>query len=41
MIATALVSVIYISLAIHTLLISYAIWRVWRGENENRPSTRN
>lgn len=26
--------VIYVSLAIHALLISYAIWRVWRGENQ-------
>lgn len=34
MIAEILTIVIYVSLAIHTLLISYAIWRVWRGENQ-------
>ena len=34
MIETILAGVIYMSLAIHTLLISYAIWRVWRGENQ-------
>ena len=34
MIASLLVLVVYTSLATHTLLLSYAIWRVWRGENE-------
>lgn len=34
MIETTLNAVIYLSLGIHTLLISYAIWRVWRGENQ-------
>ncbi len=34
MIETALNGIIYLSLGIHTLLISVAIWRVWRGEND-------
>ena len=28
-----LLIVLYISLAVHILLIAVAIWRVWRGEN--------
>lgn len=32
--ADTLTLVIYFALTTHTLLISYAIWRVWRGENE-------
>ncbi|MCO5182990.1 MAG: monovalent cation/H+ antiporter complex subunit F [Anaerolineae bacterium] len=28
-----LLIVAYISLGIHTVLLSYAIWRVWNGEN--------
>ena len=34
MIATILTITIYAALAIHTLLMSFAVWRVWRGENE-------
>jgi multisubunit Na+/H+ antiporter MnhF subunit len=34
MIETTLTTIIYLSLAVHILLVSYAIWRVWRGENE-------
>ena len=33
MIATALTYTLYASLLIHAGLISYAVWRVWRGEN--------
>ena len=34
MISTVLTAVINISLAVHMLLISYALWRVWKGENQ-------
>jgi multicomponent Na+:H+ antiporter subunit F len=33
MISTLFTTVLYISLAVHAALISYAIYRVWRGEN--------
>lgn len=34
MIAETLSLIIYVSLAIHTLLIAFALWRVWKGENQ-------
>ncbi|HSH04215.1 MAG TPA: monovalent cation/H+ antiporter complex subunit F [Anaerolineae bacterium] len=31
--STLLIGTLYFSLAVHTLLIGYAVWRMWRGEN--------
>ncbi|MDX1613807.1 MAG: monovalent cation/H+ antiporter complex subunit F [Candidatus Promineifilaceae bacterium] len=33
MLTTALTYTLYVALAIYAGLISYAVWRVWRGEN--------
>jgi multicomponent Na+:H+ antiporter subunit F len=33
MIETIFLYTLYVALAVYALLISYAVWRVWRGEN--------